>query len=362
MGVVSIRYVLGVALVCLSASSLSVQSAQARGVPADFFGVTADGPTFDGQADMASEFRLMHSSGARSVRLAVYWPGIEPSRGDFNVTQLDARFAAAQAAGLNVLPVVEGTPAWAASPPVTSASPPADPGDYAKIVARLARRYGPGGTFWTSRFGKAMPVKAWQIWNEPDLPKFWALDHGPWAVGYVRLLRAARKSLKAVDPKAKIVLAGMTNYSWRSLRSIYSAGGRGQFDLAAIHPFSKEVAGTLQIVRLARKAMAAGKDSKTPLLLTEVSWTSGLGQATYVYGWEASEEGQASKLRAALTQFAARRRSDNLAGLYWATWLSPKVGSAFSFDYSGLRKMSGGIPVSKPALAAYRRTVAKLTR
>jgi len=362
MGLSVMRRFLLAASVCCFASLLSLQSAQARGVPADFFGVMADGPTFDGQTDMASEFRLMYRSGARSVRFAVYWPSIEPSRGTFDVGQLDARFAAAQAAGLSVLPVVAGTPDWAAGTPVTSASPPADPADYANIVARLARRYGSGGTFWKGRSGKPMPVKAWQIWNEPDLSKFWALDHGPWAVGYVRLLRAARKSIKAVDPKAKIVLAGMTNASWLSLRSVYLAGGRGQFDLAAIHPFSKEVAGVLQIVRLARRAMAAGKDSKTPLLLTEISWTSALGQARLVYGWETTEAGQASKLREALTQLAARRRPDNLAGLYWATWLSPKVGSQFSFDYSGLRKMSGGIPVSKPALAAYRQTVAKLTR
>ena len=356
------RRVLLAASVCCFASLISFQSAQARSVPAGFFGVLADGPTVDGQSDMASEFRLMRSSGVRSVRFSVYWPSIEPWRGAFDFTQLDSRFGAAQAAGLNVLPVVEGTPGWAASAPVTSASPPARSADYAKFVARLALRYGSGGSFWKGRSGTAMPVKAWQIWNEPDLPKFWALDHGPWAEGYVRLLRAARKSLKAVDPKAKIVLAGMTNFSWRSLRSIYLAGGRGQFDIAAIHPFSKEVAGMLQIVRLARRAMAAGKDSKTPLLLTEVSWTSALGHAKLVYGWETTEAGQASKLHVALTQLAARRRPDNLAGFYWATWLSPKVGSAFSFDYSGLRKMSGGIPVSKPALAAYRQTAAKLTR
>ena len=55
---------------------------------------------------------------------------------------------AAAARGLGVLPVLQGTPAWAALQPGDPASPPRDPEDFARLLTALVARYGPNGSLW----------------------------------------------------------------------------------------------------------------------------------------------------------------------------------------------------------------------
>src|SRR3712207_8666952 len=95
-----------------------------------------------------------------------------------------------------------------------------------------------------------------------------------------RSLRAAHGAIKAADPGAQVVMAGLTNRSWEDLARMYRAGARGTFDAAAIHPFSRRVTNVLKIVELARREMRRRGDARKPLLLTEISWTSGRGRST----------------------------------------------------------------------------------
>jgi hypothetical protein len=197
------------------------------------------------------------------------------------------------------------------------------------------------------------------VWNEPDITKYW--DGRRWATGYVRLLKAAYGAVKAADPGAQVILAGLTNRSWDDLGRIYSAGGRAFFDVAAIHPFSRRVSNVVKIVRLARGTMRRRGDAGKPLMLSEISWSSGRGHSRFNYGWETTEKGQAQRVRDVLGALSSRRVAYRLAGVFWYTWLSPKVGGRDSFDYSGLRRLSAsGAVVDKPALWAWRVTVARL--
>ena len=54
----------------------------------------------------------------------------------------------------------------------------------------------------------------------------------------MRLLRASRRALRAADPGARKILAGLPNYCWSALRKVYKAGGRGAFDVVALHPYT----------------------------------------------------------------------------------------------------------------------------
>ena len=103
-----------------------------------------------------------------------------------------------RARGLGVLPVVQGTPDWAALNPGDPASPPRDPADFARVLTMLVTRYGPNGSLWAEHPEVAkQPIRAWQIWNEPNLTRYWNV--APWAPSYVKLLKAADKALKAAD-------------------------------------------------------------------------------------------------------------------------------------------------------------------
>jgi hypothetical protein len=341
--------------------------------PRAFFGVMADPLVFGPPVGFERQSAAMRSAGVGSLRYAVYWDEIQPygtaadvpesDRARFDarlagrpadLSALDGVVATAARRGIDLLPVVLRAPEWAAASPGDHGSPPRRVSDYARFVGALVARYGTRGSFWRQNPSlPRRPVRRWQVWNEPDITTYWSAR--PWARTYVKLLRAARKAIRRADPRAKVVLAGLTNRSWLDLRAVYKAGGRGLFDVAAIHPFSGKVRNVVRIARYARREMRRAGDGRTPLLLSEVSWSSGAGQATHTYGWETSERGQASRLRAAATAFVRERVRLRLAGFYWYTWLSPAPGSPESFDYSGLRRLDAdGRVVDKPALAAFR--------
>ncbi len=340
-------------LLCLVAFVAIATPAQAA-TPKGFFGVMADGPLLGPQADLARETGLMRSAGLGSVRLAVYWRDLQPAAGGpIDWAPVDRVVAATARRRLAVLPVLVRAPTWATGGDAREGAVP-DPAAYAAFCREAVLRYGPRGSFWRENAAlPAVPVRAWQVWNEPDIDRYWVGT--PWPSTYVTLLRAARGAIKGADPRAQVVAAGLTNDSWRDLAALYRAGGRGQFDVAAIHPFSRRVENVLKIVRLARDAMRRAGDARAPLALTEVSWTSGQGRSTLNYGWETTERGQAERLRAALTGIVRLRRSHRLHSVHWYTWLSPEVGDDESFSYAGLRRLRGGGIVSKPALAALRR-------
>jgi hypothetical protein len=350
------------ALALAVALALLVPASSGAAVPATFFGVMSDGPIFAPTVNLGSELALMRASGGGSTRVAVQWRTIEPQPGALDFSSFDTFVQAAAQAGVQVLPVVLGTPPWAARAPTDPASPPKSPAQYGVFLTSLVKRYGPSGDFWTTHPSvPRRPISQWQIWNEPDLGKYWSAK--TWAPGYVTLLRAARDAVKAADPSAKIVLAGLTNRSWVDLRRVYRAGGGRLFDVAAVHPFSRRVANVLKIVTLVRREMRHHGDARKQLVLSELSWSSGAGHSTFNYGWEMSERGQAERLAEAVTRLAARRRADRIAGIYWYTWLSPAIGGKDSFEYSGLRRLdAAGHAISKPALAAFRTVVRRLER
>ena len=90
---------------------------------------------------------------------------------------------------------------------------------YADYLRVLIGRYGPHGSFWIDNPTLPyMPIRMWQVWNEPNLLPFWATH--PWVASYLALLRQAHDAIKAADPGAKVVLGGLDNYSWDYISSI----------------------------------------------------------------------------------------------------------------------------------------------
>ncbi len=350
------------AVFAVSAALAGPASASGAALSPGFTGVLVDGPAIDATVSFEGQVRAMKRNGVGWIRLPVYWSEVEPRKGEFDFGKLDSFIRAAAASRISIMPVVLGAPAWAAVPPVTLNAHPANVADYGSFLAVLAQRYGTKGSYWRQSGTPKVPVTRWQIWNEVDLEKYWRQDAGGgWQYSYLALLRAARSALRSADRNAIVVLAGLSNYSWRSLQKLYRAGGREAFDIAAFHPFSRTVAGVLEIVRRSRVVMRSAGDASKPLILSEIAWSSGYGFATLTYGWETTESGQAARVAEILKELAAKRKSYRLEAVAWATWLSPALGSPYSFDYSGLNRMAAGKVVAKPALTAYRNTVRKLT-
>lgn len=382
----AVSVLLVTAWLCLA---LSLEAAAApRHVPLNFFGVVADGPLLGNPSvDLAAEMGTMQSAGVESIRVSLFWQDFQPYHSFSEVpagrnrpwrsvggvptdfSSFDRVVIDAAMHGLRILPVVQGAPQWAAANTYYT-SKPARPDTYAAFLKGMIGRYGPRGSLWQENPTlPRVPIREWQIWNEPELPGYWcsqasgstcvtAADGSPvgWASDYVSLLRAARTAIRRADPGAKVVLAGFTNFSWQDLQTFYQAGGRGLYDIAAVHPYSGTASHVEKIVTLFRGVMRRYHESLRPLMVTETSFSAGLGEAVNNVTWNTTEQGQAQALDQTYSLLVRDRRRLGLLGVYWYTWMTGDVLHGNWSEYTGLRRLCwSGDVVSKPVLFTFER-------
>jgi hypothetical protein len=334
-----------------------------------------DGPVLTGGVNLDQQLDLALASGVESLRVPVPWSSLEPVarfadlpaayRPEFEdvggaairFAELDRVVGAAAQRGISVLPVIEYTPSWDAQTPGNPASPPKSLAPFAAFLTALEKRYGPGGSFWSAHPGiTPVPIHMWQIWNEPHFARYWAAQ--PFAPSYVKVLAAAHAALKAADPNAEVVLAGLADFSWEYLAQIYAIPGASKlFDVVAIHPYTARPQGVITILERARAVMDQHGDASKPILATEITWNSSLGKAPPQFGIGTTENGQAQLLNQLMPLLAMNRVKLGLMGFYWYTWMGDETLSSApfaAFDYAGLLKYIRGTITAKPALAVYK--------
>jgi hypothetical protein len=191
-------------------------------------------------------------------------------------------------------------------------------------------------------------IQYYEIWNEPNIGRFWAQ---PDPVAYTRLLRAAYRAIKAQDPTAQ-VLAGATSGADASfINQMYEAGAKEYFDALSVHPYSGTQApdacsqpsrsfrcGVEEI----RRVMLRHGDTR-PLWLTELgeSVSAGVDPAT-----------QASYVTRA---FSLIRRWSYVRGAVWYELYDDPTGH--DGEHYGL--FDGGL-CPRPAASAFRSSVLPL--
>ncbi len=316
-------------------------------MPRSFFGVVPQGPL--SAADLGRMGGVVGT-----IRVPLVWAEVEPRRGEFDFTRFDQLVAAAATAGVRVLPFVYGTPGWlssdAARPPLGSAGRTA----WAGFVRVLVRRYGPAGSLWDSSSPR-LPIRTWQIWNEPNFLLFWRPRPSP--AGYARLLGISARAIRRDDPGARIVAAGLAPVEggmlpWEFLRRLLGVPGVGRtFDLVALHPYSSRLRDLALQVRLARRAMARAGLARMPLLVSELGVASDSQLPT---SFNRGRTGQARFLRRAYHLLLGKRHRWRIAGVDWYAWQDapgPDPHCVFC-EYAGLFDTDGH---AKPAWWAFRR-------
>ena len=377
-GVVLVAALLAMAagLPAAGATGASRSAARVSRLPAGFVGIVVDEPVWpDPWIDLNGQMDKMAASGLESVRVVFDWSHAQPYRhwkdvpkdqhSNFvnvggvptNFSSMDQIVTAASQHGLRVLPVVLNAPAWDGEHNQHAVVDiPKASGPYAAFVKALVRRYGPNGTLWQFLGNRPhVPVTMWQIWNEPNILAFW--PDQPFQTRYVGLLRAASKAIKSADPSARIVLAGMPNYSWLALGRVYKvAGARALFDVVAVHPYTKDPQGVLTILGYVRRVMDQNGDQRKPIIADEISWPSSVGKTNHDTGYDfaTTESGQAKDLRAVLPMLVASRKRLNLLGFYYYDWAGLERHNALAFEFAGLFRVQDGKFVAKPAYQAYK--------
>jgi arabinogalactan endo-1,4-beta-galactosidase len=336
-----------------------------------------DGPMYPVAAPgvtLGPQFDTMVASGVESVRVVFDWSFAQPYRSWSDVpvadisqftdvdgiptrfSEMDAIVAAAASHGMTVLPVVLYPPGWDTAPhPASSSGRPRSPAPFANFVSALVHRYGPHGTFWQTQ-SPAVPIRMWQIWNEPNLTAYW--PDQPYQRPYIKLLQASYQAIKRADPGAKVVLAGLTNYSWSQLRRIISTDNASRwFDVVALHPYTKQPEGVITILQKARQVLDAAGDQGKQIIADEVGWPSSRGETNQNgrLDFVTSEAGQARNVAQLLPLLGRYRTSLKLLGFYYYTWATIENRNESPFDYAGLEKYDAATNIfsAKPALAAF---------
>ncbi len=285
--------------------------------------------------DAALDWALeqVEALGFGTVRQRFAWSTLEPSPGQYQWAYWDRTLPVVDAWGLDVIAVLDTSPAWARSPGEGDNvwAPPRDPEEYGRFVREFAARYGDH-------------VTAYQIWDQPNLSPHWG--NGPIDPGeYVELLRVASEAIRSVDGEARIIAGGLApnteprgrNMSdVRFLAEMYRHGAGPYFDVLGVKAYGfwsgpldrrarEEVLNFSRVVLLRREMLRRG-DGGTSI------WAMDSGWCALPPDWEGEPSPQGSDapfVQARRTQGAIQRvrREWPWMGLMCTLHLQPDAAS-----------------------------------
>jgi polysaccharide biosynthesis protein PslG len=322
----SLALVGGLALSLLSdGETTSSGTATTPDARSKFFGIT-QGIRLDAQ-----DLQTMAATGVGEDRVQFIWGSVQPARGAFNWTPTDALVGSLAAHGIRTVPFIWGSPSWVAP---TTARPPLDGVDAVQAWEDFLRaavvRYGPGGSYWATVYrqqyganAKPLPIQSWQIWNEPNLKKYFAPR--PSVEEYAQLLRISHEAIRTEDAEAQVVLAGMPGYgnrnAWDFLDRLYSTPGiRNSFDAVALHPYAPNVDQLRLGVEKVREVIKDNGDQSTPMWITELGWGSAPPDR---FGLNKGLDGQRQLLSDSFKLILSNRKAWNVQRVFWFDWRDP---------------------------------------
>lgn len=285
-----------------------------------------------GSAAAQRDLGLVKEAGFRWVKQGIEWRYIEPhKKGVYEFNEPDRLLKMTSQLGLQVVARVDNQPIWARSDKIFPASGPPDKvQDYADFLNALARRY-------------KGQIHAYEIWNEPNLSREWG-GKSPSVKDYVALLKAAYEAVKAADPDATVISAGLAPTTASGgvalpdiefVQGMYQAGGAKYFDILGVHGagfkappqmspddvannpeynHGEKGAGRIYCFRHVedvRKVMVANGDAAKRIAVLEFGWTTD-PRPNSPYRWHAVTEQQQADYLVGAYQWARE---------HWQPWI-----------------------------------------
>lgn len=261
------------------------------------------------------------------IKQTFAWEDIEPIQGEWRWENGDRLLAEAEGHDLEVVVRLGIVPDWAHAdlPPrednaVYHDAPPDDISLWGHYCRAVAQRY-------TGR------IKAYQIWNEPNLSREWG-GQEPDAVAFVELLRVCSEAIRSVDPDVILISPGLSPTGQHNeaahrddmyLQAMYNAGFSQYVDVVGVHapgytepaygPDQAEQDGrgrwaTFRRVEDLRKIMIRNGDAAKQMAILETGYTT--DQVNNAYRWFAVTEEEQARLMTEAYRYAAEN---------WRPWI-----------------------------------------
>ena len=217
--------------------------------------------------------------GAQVSRNSFLWHLIERNKGSRNWSRVDAVVNELEAAGLEPIFVIYGSPSWANGSsdylyvPQSQSAFNAWVAEYARFVRAAVARY-------------KDRVKLWEIWNEQNEPFFW--KPAPDVDRYVEFYKAIYAAIKAEDPAAQVAMGGLAGLCCsvgipgkKFLEQMYARGVKP--DIVNIHPYAManqapdvmlQGENSFGHIQAIRNVMLAHGEGEKPIWVTEWGWAT----------------------------------------------------------------------------------------
>jgi hypothetical protein len=265
------------------------------------------------------------ATGAAWDREEIRWDRVQKSDNTFDFSLVDEAVNKARARGINVLGLLLYNRDLSKNLPDLTA--------WSNYVSNTIRHFS----------GR---VNYWQVWNEPENNIYLA---GANPTDYAKLLKASFSTIKAANPAAKVVTAGVNGFAVPWLEKMLAAGGAGQYDILAVHPYvlfpTSPEAKYWVDNQLAYIMAFNRRHGNKPVWATEFGWTTGGNDGTAV-----SENAQANYLARA-----------------YVSGLSAGLSKIFMYQFhdEGTKDSYGLVRenwlTQKPSYAAYKNLVTRLS-
>jgi hypothetical protein len=281
------------------------------------------------------------------VKQIFAWEDIQPWGDQWVWERADAVVADIERNGLQVIARLSDAPDWA-HPQLPGRknvdfvdAPPDDPADFAYFCGQIAARYR----------GR---IDAYQIWNEPNLTREWG-NRPPNPAEYVELLAACSAAIRAADPDAILISAGLAPTGNNDiiarrddlyLQDLYDLDFQQYIDVVGVHapgysaveygPDDAERDGqgrwaTFRRVEDMREIMVANGDAARQMAILEMGWTVADDSHPDFTWFAVDEETQADNLEAAYAYAAEHWRP--WVGLMTTIYLAPPDWSEDDEEY-----------------------------
>lgn len=264
------------------------------------------------------DLALVQAMGFRWIKQTFAWRDIEMiEKGHYDWWRTDRIVDDAEKYGLLLLVRIDRQPIWAQADgeeELLENAPPADLTDFQDFCYATAHRYK----------GR---IKAYQVWNEPNLSREWG-NQPPDPAEYAELLKHCYMGIKEADPEAIVISAGLAPTGTglpeampddAFLRGMYEADASDYFDMlglnapgyaappqtspeeAAANPeFGGHTWNAFRHVEDMREIMVEYGDGAKQVAILEMGWT--LDPVHKEYSWFRVTEQQ---------------QAEYLAGAYW---------------------------------------------
>lgn len=242
------------------------------------------------EAKIRQSLQMIRDAGFVWIRQEFPWEDIEkPGKGQYWDTKFnkstwdkyDRIVQLAHAYGIEVIARLDHPPAWTRKDGRARGdfAPPDNYDDYGDFVATVVERYR----------GK---IRFYQLWNEPNIYPEWG-EQNVNAQDFTRLLKIGYTRVKAADPNAVVICAGLAQTVDESgknmselifLQEMYDAGARGYFDILAVQDYGlwsgpgdrRAEYDQINFSRplMVREIMVKNGDADKPIWAMEIGWNA----------------------------------------------------------------------------------------